>query len=167
MRVLLYGALILTVAPAQATLLHTISLGGTQPDLGLVTACLVGLLRGELEGVLLGFALGFTQDVLSAGAWGLHAVTKSGVGLVAGLAGRQVAHLTPVVVIIGIFTLSCLSSAAILLTSTSGGDWWDVWTGVQSVLIPQAIFDTCIGGGLYWLVANRFSIGRTFADERF
>ena len=36
----------------------------------------------------------------------------------------------------------------------AGGD--NALDAVRSVLLPQAVFDTLVGMGLYWLLAERF-----------
>lgn len=76
MKLFLYAGLVVVIAPIQATLLHYVSFFGVRPDLGLVAACLVGFLGGELDGLLLGLLLGYSQDMFSAGDLWVNVVTK-------------------------------------------------------------------------------------------
>lgn len=80
MKFLLYLLLALVVVPFQTTLLHYFSVFGVRPDLGLVAACLVGFLGGELDGLILGLILGCFQDMLSAGDLWINVVTKGAAG---------------------------------------------------------------------------------------
>ncbi|HXF91744.1 MAG TPA: hypothetical protein VNK46_03215 [Nitrospiraceae bacterium] len=154
MKPVLYGAFLLTLVPMQATVLHHLSLGGVRPDLVLVSVCLIGFLRGELQGFLSGLLLGFAQDLLSAGDLWLNLVAKSGVGLLSGLVGHQVAHVTTGVVLAGLFIISCCSGLLFLLL-TQTGDWAGAALAVRSVLLPQAVFDALVGAGAYWALEER------------
>lgn len=166
MKALIYVALVLAIVPLQSTLWHAVSIGGVRPDLGLIAACLVGFLGGELDGLLLGCVLGFSQDIFSAGELWLNVVTKGGAGFLAGLVGRQVAHLTPIVLFVAVLTVSALSGALVIYTmNLKALD--DIWFAVGRILVPQAFFDASIGAGLYWVVQQRISVERFLADDRF
>jgi uncharacterized membrane protein len=154
MKAVLYGAFLLALVPMQATVLHYIGLGGVRPDLVLVSVSLIGFFRGEMEGFMAGLLLGFAQDLLSAGDWWFNLATKSGIGLLAGLAGRQVAHVTAVVMLAGLFIISCCSGVLFLLLVRTG-DWAGVGLTVRSVLVPQAVFDALLGAGAYWVLEER------------
>ncbi len=154
MRAALYGAFLLALVPMQATILHYLGLGGVRPDLVLVSVCLIGLFRGELEGFLAGLLLGFAQDLLSAGDLWFNLTAKSGIGLLAGLAGRQVAHVTAAVMLAGLFIISCCSGVLFLFLARTG-DLAAVALAVRSVLVPQAVFDALLGAGVYWVLEER------------
>ncbi len=154
MKPVLYGVFFLTLVPMQATVLCHLSLGGVRPDLVLVSVCLIGFLRGEVQGVLSGLLLGFAQDLLSAGALGLNLVIKSGVGLLSGLIGRQVAYVTTGVMLAWLFIISCCSGLLFLLV-TQTGDWASAVLAVRSVLFPQAVLDALLGAGAYWTLEER------------
>ena len=109
MKFVVYALLAMVVVPLQTTLLHYVSILGVRPDLGLIAACLVGFLGGELDGLILGLILGCFQDMLSAGELWINVVTKGGAGFLAGMAGRHMAHITPAVLTVGLVVISCLS----------------------------------------------------------
>ena len=68
---------------------------GIQPDFCLVIACLIGFRTGPVSGLIVGFGLGFLQDLFSAGPFGLHTVTKAGVGFLAGVFARNLSNRQP------------------------------------------------------------------------
>lgn len=163
MKFLLYVLLSLVVVPLQTTLLHYVDPFGVRPDLGLVAACLVGFLGGELDGLILGLLLGYSQDMLSAGDLWVNVVTKGGAGFLAGLAGRHMAHITPAVLTAGLAIISCLSSG-VFLYSMSPTSLEEVWIGVRSTVLLQAGFDAAIGAGLYMVFRRRWSDDRMVTE---
>lgn len=155
MKQVLYLTLVFGLVPIQTTVLAHASIGGIRPDLCLVAASLVGLFTGGLEGLLLGLAMGFVQDLFSAGELWLNLVTKGSVGFLAGVASRYVANATTITVLVAILGLSLLSGTVFLLTVGPGG-LGDASFAVRAVLLPQAMWDAALGGGMYWLLAKRF-----------
>ncbi len=166
MKVLLYLVLTLVVVPLQTTLLHYVSILGVRPDLGLVAACLVGFLGGELDGLILGLILGCSQDLLSAGDLWVNVVTKGGAGFLAGLAGRHMAHITPMVLLVGLAVISGLSSA-VYMYSMKPSTLEDMWTAMRSTVLVQAAFDAVIGAGIYLVFRRRWSDDRMVTENAF
>jgi hypothetical protein len=165
MKALMYAILIASLVPIQSIFLPHMSVWGVMPDLGFIMVCLVGLFGGELEGLLVGLALGWVMSLFSAGDLFASMVTKGGIGYLAGLAGRHVVYLTPVVLVLGLLVTSCLAGllTAFLLTLNDQQDWW--WA-VRAVVLPQAMFDAVVGGVLYWVVWSRLNIERWVAEYR-
>ncbi|HVG02904.1 MAG TPA: hypothetical protein VM842_08435 [Nitrospira sp.] len=163
MKFLLYAVLALMVVPFQTTLLHYLSVLGVRPDLGLVAACLVGFLGGEIDGLILGLLLGCFQDMLSAGDLWINVVTKGGAGFLAGLAGRHMAHVTPAVLAVGLVIFSCLSSGVFLYAMNPPG-FEEIWVGVRSTVLVQAAFDAAIGAGLYMIFRRRWTSDRIVTE---
>jgi hypothetical protein len=165
MKALLCAVLIAGLVPVQSILLPHVSVWGVKPDIGLIVACLVGLFGGELEGLLIGLTLGWIMSLFSAGDLNYSMATKGGAGYVAGLAGRQVAHITPVVLVIGLLVTSCLAG---LLTSfpLKPNEEQDLWWAIRAVVLPQACFDAVVGGALYWLVWSRLNVERWVSEYR-
>lgn len=155
MKQLLYLTLVFGLVPIQSTVLSHVSVGGIRPDLCLVAASLVGFFIGVREGLLLGLAMGFVQDLFSAGELWLNLMTKGSAGFLAGMAGRYVANATTFTALAGILGLSLVSGTVFLLTVGPGG-LRDASFAVRAVLLPQAMWDATLGAGLYWLLARRF-----------
>jgi rod shape-determining protein MreD len=151
----LYAGLLLGLIPLQTTMLQFVSLGGIRPDLCLVAAVLIGFTRGPVEGLLMGFALGYVQDLFSAGQVGLNLMSKGMVGLMAGAASRYVTNATVITTLIVVFVLSVLSGTVFLLSGRAGEGLMGTFYSVWSVLLPQAIYDAAIAAGMYWLIGWR------------
>lgn len=159
MKFLFYLILVVLLVPLQTTLLPHLSVWNIKPDLGLVTAALVGLFVGELEGLVVGLAIGWVLSLFSAGELWLSLLVNGGVGLLAGFLGRQVSQVTAISLGAGILLVSLVSGlfAAIAL---KGFDMSQMWWMVESIVFPQACFDGVVGGGLYWLLSRRFDVRR-------
>ncbi|HET7058290.1 MAG TPA: hypothetical protein VFI05_06120 [Nitrospiraceae bacterium] len=165
MKAFLYFVVIVGVVPIQSVLLPHISLWDVKPDLGFVAVCLVGLIAGELDGLLVGLALGWAMSLFSAQDLMSGAIMKGAVGFVAGLAGRQVVYLSPVVFVAGLLVVSCsagLITPFVLKLSVQQDWWWAVWT----IVLPQACLDAVLGGAIYWLMWNRLNIEQLMSESR-
>ncbi len=165
MKVLLYGGLVLLLVPLHTTVLPHASILGVSPDAGLVIAALVGLVGGELEGLAVGVAIGWLLNMYSAGDLWLSLVTKGGAGLLAGIMGRQVAQVTPMVLSLGLLVLSLLGGL-VAVFSMKSVELPDSWWMVQSIVLPQACFDAALGAGLFWLINQRIMIDRLRPFDR-
>lgn len=164
MRVLVYIALIVSLVVLHATLLPHLSVWDVKPDVGLVTVCFVGLLGGELEGVLVGLFLGWAMSLFSAGDLAASMAVKGGAGFLAGLAGRQMAQVTPVVLVSGLLVASTVGGFVTMWASKLG-EQQDVWWALQTIIVPQACFDAVIGGIGYWLLWSRFHLDRLAMEQ--
>ncbi len=163
---LLYLGLVLFLVPLQATLLPHVSLWGIKPDLGLVSAAVIGLIAGELEGLLVGLAIGWVLNMYSAGDLWLSVVTTGGAGLFAGLLGRHVAQITPTILCIELMVLS-LAGGTVAVASIKNATASETWWMIQSVVLPQACFDALLGAGILWIMEQRFAMQRLKAFDRF
>ena len=165
MKALIYLILIVAVVPLQSILLPHVSLWNVKPDLGLVAVCLVGLLAGELDGILIGLVIGWAMSLYSAGDLASSMVTKGVAGLLAGLAGRQLAQVTPGVLVVGLLGISGLAGIA-TASSMKLADERDLWWALQAVILPQACLDAAVGGLVYVIAWNRFDLDRVVRETR-
>ena len=165
MKRLIYFAVIVGLVPIQSILLPYISVWGVKPDLGFVAVCLVGLMAGELDGLLVGLALGWAMSLFSAQDLISGVVLKGTVGFVAGLAGRQVVYLSPIVLVAGLLVISCLVGliTPFALNLSAQQDWW--WA-ISTVVLPQACLDAVIGGLIYWIMWSRLNIEQLMSESR-
>ena|SRR5215217_5833292 len=166
MKVPLYALLIALLVPLQAIVLPHLSVWDVKPDLGLVAVCLIGFLAGELEGVVAGLAVGWVMSLFSADDLGYSMLTKGGVGFLSGLAGRQIAHMTPAVLALGLMIASAMAGL-VMVASLRLNDDQDLWWALRTVVLPQACFDAVVGGLVYWLAWSRLNIERLMLDQRF
>jgi rod shape-determining protein MreD len=84
----------------QSTLVPAFGFWTVVPDLPVVLVVLLAIRRGPEVGCVIGFALGVAQDVIGGGPLGLHALSKSLVGFVAGDLPRWCLVTNPVVPIV-------------------------------------------------------------------
>jgi rod shape-determining protein MreD len=141
-------------------MLDHISLAGIRPDLCLIAVCLIGFVRGEAEGAIFGLALGFVQDLFTASDLWLNMATKGVAGLVAGVTSRHLASATFVALLTTLASLSLLSGLIFLVWGRGVVEIAETLESVRSVLIPQVVFDTAVGGALFWLIARHVWKGR-------
>lgn len=160
----MYVCIVAVLVAVHATVLPYVSVWGVKPDIGLVAICFVGLLGGELEGLLVGLLLGWAMSLFSAADLAASMVAKGSVGFFAGLAGRQMAQVTPVVVVSGLVVASTLSSG-IMLWSLKPNEQQDFWWALRTIVLPQVCFDAVVGGLCYWLIWNRLNLDR-LAEEQ-
>lgn len=166
MKVLWYGLIVALLVPLQSILLPHLSVWNIKPDLGLIAVCLIGFLAGEMEGLLVGLALGWAMSLFSAEDLGYSMLTKGGIGLLAGLAGRQIAHMTLAVLVLALLIASAGSGLMAALTLRLS-DQQDLWWALTTVVFPQACFDAVVGGALYWLIWRRLDVDRFAMDQSF
>jgi hypothetical protein len=165
MKMFIYGAIIVGIVPVQSVLLPHLTLWGVKPDLGVVVVCLIGLISGELEGLLVGVAVGWALSLFSAQDVIPGAMLKGALGFVAGLAGRHVVYLSPLVLVVGVLAVSCLVSLVtplVLRLNPQQDLWWAVW----NVAVPQACLDAVIGGAIYWLMWSQLNIEQLMSESR-
>lgn len=155
MKAALYAALVLVLAPLEATMTHYLEIAGIRPDFSLIAACLIGFRSGPLEGMGMGIALGLGQDILSAGGWGMNLATKGLAGLLAGLAGRQITGVTPATLLATLATLSAAAGLVFLWTMAPELDWTQRLGALPRILLPETAINTVLGGALFWLLEMR------------
>jgi len=155
MKIVAYTALVLLIVPLQVVLSDRISIAGIHPDLALIAVCLIGLYRGEMDALLAGFALGLTQDLFSGGAqWG-NLCLKPIIGMIAGLASRNLASLTWAFVLGFLFTLSTFSGTIMYLLKSLTGSGVNFFEAARGIILPQACYDALLGFALLKLLHLR------------
>ena len=154
-----YIGLVVLLVPVQTTLLPHVGIWDIKPDLGLVSAALIGVLTGELEGLVVGLAIGWILNLYSAGDLWLNLVTTGGTGLFAGLLAKQVAEITPTILSIGLLLLS-LSGGVLAALSMKHATVADTWWMLQFVVVPQACFDAAMGAAILWFLGQRLALPR-------
>ena len=166
MRMLVYGGIIAALVAIHTTLLSYVSVWDVKPDVGLVAVCLIGLLAGELEGLVVGLALGWAMSLFSATDLAASMVAKGSVGFLSGLAGRQIAQVTPLVLVSGLVIASTLSNG-ITLWAMKPNEQQDLWWAFRTIVMPQACFDAVVGGFCYWLIWSRLNLDRFAEGQEF
>ena len=145
MKYLLYVLVILVVVPFQVVLSDRLTAFGVHPDLAFIAICLIGLQAGELDAMAVGLALGLTQDLFSGGPHWENLWLKPLVGLLAGLASRNVINLTLVFSLGLLMALSIFSGSVMYLLKSLQGPGVDFFAAAQGIILPQAFYDAAIG----------------------
>jgi len=161
----LYATLIFGLVPLQVTGLNYAGIAGIRPDLTLMATFLIGFLSGEIEGLLMGVLLGCVQDLFSADSLWVNLMTKGMIGILAGLLGRHLANATPVTACAFLFVISVLFGSTVAVWIRVEDNFSGVSHMIQSVVVPQALFDATFGAAIYWLMPGRRRREAEFGDD--
>jgi rod shape-determining protein MreD len=157
MKPILYVLGIIGIILLQTTLLNFITIVGIKPDLALIVVYFVGLFGDEIRGVVTGLTLGYFMDLLSGGVWGIHLVTKSILGFLAGLLGRTLVNVKAVFTGMIISLCSAVQGLIFLLVSYFIMTPENPWTLLSHTILLQAIYDGVVGGGVFWFLSGKFT----------
>lgn len=113
----------------------------------------------------MGLALGFIQDLFSAGELWLNLVTKGGVGFLAGMLSRHVSSATPMLFLAALSGMSLISGLVFLIGGAADVNFADAVEALRSVLLPQAAYDAVAGAVAYWLIVSRSAKGGPLRRE--
>ena len=145
MKFFVYGGVVLLVISFQTVIIHEFSIRGIVPDAVLLTVCLVGWWRGEMEAVVLGLAFGFLQDLVSGATVWLNLMTKPLIGLVVGMLGHMLRALTPWAFPLLIMGISLFSGVLVLVLLQTQSSEMDVVQTLLGTVLPQALYDGVFG----------------------
>ena len=153
----LYIGLVAFLVPLQSTILGSLSPFGLHPDLCLITVCLIGYWAGRTEGIIMGFALGFSQDLFSAGDGWLNTITKPLVGIVSSILAKNIANSAAHSIFLPMFLFSVFSGVIFFVSARSGVNFGDIVYGFRAVLLPQALLDSLLAVGVNWFITRHSS----------
>ncbi len=156
MKFLVYGGVVLLVIPFQTVIIHQFSIRGIIPDAVLLTVCLVGWWRGEMEAVVLGLALGFLQDLVSGATVWLNLMIKPLIGLVGGMLGHMLRALTPWAFPLFIMGISLFSGVLVLVLLQTQSSEMDVGKILLGTVLPQALYDGVFGAIIVLVIFHLF-----------
>jgi rod shape-determining protein MreD len=139
----------------QGTIVPVLGSWTVVPDLPVVLVVLLAMRRGPEVGCVIGFALGVAQDVIGGGPLGLHALSKSVVGFVAGDLPRWWLVTNPLVpvmaVVVGTLADGVLRFAVLQIFHypAAFGEL------LGSVILPQALYNGCLAAAALAIPALR------------
>jgi rod shape-determining protein MreD len=125
----------------QSTIVPVLGSWTVVPDLPVVLVVLMALRRGPEVGCIIGFALGVAQDVIGGGPLGLHALSKSIVGFVAGGLPRWCLVTNPVVPVVAAVAATVVDATlrfAVLQLFQYPAPFGEL---LGSVILPQAAYN--------------------------
>ena len=132
-RTFLHGAFLILLLVFETSFFSVFPLRGVTPDLVLIAAISVGVLRGYLSGAAFGFAGGMLADILTGRLIGLGALILAAVGAAAGALGQRIESER-----ISVVLLFNVAGAALYLSFYGAGAWafgvhMPVWEGVAAL----------------------------------
>jgi rod shape-determining protein MreD len=125
----------------QGTIVPVLGSWTVVPDLPVVLVVLLAMRRGPEVGCVIGFALGVAQDVIGGGPLGLHALSKSVVGFVAGDLPRWCLVTNPVVPVVAAVAATVADASlrfAVLQLYQYPASFGELF---GSVILPQAAYN--------------------------
>jgi rod shape-determining protein MreD len=160
-----YLIIALLLVPLQTTWSSAVSLHAVRPNLVLLFVYFTGYYAGELKGLTAGLAMGFVMDLFSGGPPGLSLSTEAAAGLLSGLLGRFFLNTTGALTMGMVLLLSIVYGIMVF----SFHEW--VLGGILFVdafrwtILPEALYNTLIGGIVFWAVINRLDIKKSWSDS--
>lgn len=95
-----------------------VTIFGIPPSLTVIIPYYIGLRRGGRKGILIGSLIGMIEDSLSGNILGPHLLGKGIVGFSASLLSGSFFRWTPLLGIIGLFSLTIIDDLTVFLTKT-------------------------------------------------
>lgn len=152
MKYVVYLCLVVFLVPLQMVLVHRFAIASVQVDLVLIAVCLIGLQAGEVDAVALGILLGFTQDLFSGGTDWANLWLKPFIGLMAGLASRNVVNLTVPFTLALLIALSIFFGSMMFVVKSLHGPGVDFFAAATRIILPQACYDGVVGVAVFKLL---------------
>ncbi|MDI3538036.1 MAG: rod shape-determining protein MreD [Bacillota bacterium] len=151
---IIFGSM-LGVLFLQSTLLNDLTFWGIRPDLVLILIGSIALNRGWGEGLLWGMVGGLLEDVFSSGLFGSHALAKTIIGFLLGLAEGQVFKENPLLPAVAILLGTFLEEVLFFLAAGAFGQVrWTFLTALRQVIIPTALINSVIAPFVYLYVVR-------------
>jgi rod shape-determining protein MreD len=144
----------------QSNIVPVLSVAGVTPDVPLIIAVLVALRRGPETGCVVGFAAGLLQDAASGGLLGVQALTKALAGFATGLLVGRFWVTSPLVELPGIVLLTMAEGVARFFLLQFFHYPAALGPLMLHVIVPQALYNGCIGAACALVVAGAEAVGR-------
>lgn len=125
--------------------------GRAAPDVFLIAAITMGLLRGHGAGLATGLLLGLTGDLIGGRLVGLGGLTLAFSGMLAGLISRRVFRDSLVLVGLVALVLSVLSVEVYAVSAWVLGVKFDVIRAVHTIGLPVGMYSAIAVPPLYAL----------------
>lgn len=111
----------LSAAMVNAVFARWLQIGAWRPDILLVALVYLGLTSGRTPAVLVGFVAGIYQDLYAPQILGVHALSHSLTGYLAGMVGEKVQAEQVMIQVVALFTLSVVNATTVGLTMGASG----------------------------------------------
>ena len=143
--ILILGALLLV----QTTISNFIWIYGVKPDLPLVFALCMAMVKGEKAGALTGFLNGFLEDILFGRFLGLNTIVKSITGYIVGYGSRDLYKGRVIITMALTFIGSVIFNFLFMILAFLTGEVGHPWYRFLLIVIPSALLNMIISPLIY------------------
>jgi len=148
------GVLLFLVAVVQASLLSSINVAGSMPDLLLVTLVAVALLRGSIFGAFGGFFGGLLLDTANLETLGLTSLILTVGGYWIGRYGETTGRDRTHAPFVSVAVVTVLYAVGAMLLHFLIGDPVSARLVLLDSLVPSIAFNLILTAPVYWLVGK-------------
>lgn len=141
MKILLFVCITVVIFVIQSKL----SVFGIPLALTVTIPYYIGLRKGEKQGLLIGSLIGMIEDSLSGNILGPHFLGKGIVGFSASLFSGSFFRWTPILGILGIFTLTVIDGLSVFLTKTIFNIQFIPAPRMVTTVLVQGLLNTMAG----------------------
>lgn len=160
-RVLIYAGCIFLIFILQSNLVEYIQIRGVKPNLLLIFAVSVALLRGNVEGAVIGFITGLLQDMAFGKVLGFYALLGLYLGLIIGSVNKRlyrenflVVTFFTLITTVAYEFLVCL--LRVVLTANA-----NLVYSIVNLILPEAVYNSLFSIPIYILAIK---IHQTFEE---
>jgi rod shape-determining protein MreD len=149
MRTLAYVFALVALLLVQTTISNFFCIYGVKPDLPLIFALCMAMVKGEKAGALTGFLNGFLEDVLFGRFLGLNTIIKSVTSYIVGYGSRNI-YKGPVIITMALtFVGSVIFNFLFMILAFLTREVTQPWYSFLSIVIPSALLNMIISPLIY------------------
>lgn len=152
MRILINFFIMIFLVFIQSTVMELFKINGVKPDLPLVFAICVALLKGENLGAFMGFINGFLEDIMYSNFLGFNSLVKFLTGFLSGYFTQDL-YKGPAVITMGLtFLCSVVYHMIFIIISIFLKALDNPWSSFAPTVLPSALFNMIISPVVYHLL---------------
>ncbi|MDD4569368.1 MAG: rod shape-determining protein MreD [Tepidanaerobacteraceae bacterium] len=167
MRTVAYVFVIITLLLLQTTLLNFSQIYGVKPDLPLVFALCMAMIKGEKVGAVTGFFNGLLEDILFGRFLGLNTIVKCITTYVLGYGSRDIYKGPAVLTMALVFLGSILYNILFMLLAFFTNEISHPWYYFLPITIPSALLNMIISPLIYLAITKMERFFNYYFDTRY
>ncbi|AEE91682.1 Rod shape-determining protein MreD [Tepidanaerobacter acetatoxydans Re1] len=149
MRTIVYVLVLGVLVLVQTTLSNFIGIFGVKPDLPLVFALCMAMVKNEKAGALTGLMNGFLDDILFGRFLGLNTIAKSIAGYVVGLGSRNLYKGRVVITMVLVFTGSVIFNFVFMTIAFLTGELIHPWRNFLPITVASSLINMFVSPLIY------------------
>lgn len=122
-----------------------VSIFGIPPAITVIASYYMGLRKGVKKGILVGAFIGMIEDSLSGNVLGPHLLGKGTVGFSSSLLSGSLFRWTPLLGVIGLFSLTLIDGLAVFITKTLFDIQFIPFSRLLTTILFQGVLN-CLAG---------------------